>query len=227
MKEKYIRYLADCDRYLVSIRTRKYTLFSKRTKTLEEAIEVRNKFLIDRFGSLESLKRKNVPKQFNPNTFLLSDDKKYYIGKDSKGNKFLIDFEDYEKVSVHTWYLDSKGYFASKNVGRLHRFLMNAPDGKEVDHINRDKTDNRKENLRIVGRSENSQNRNKHKNKTVCHYKGVYINKKTNKYYAVVIKNRKCHYSKMFDTEKDAALAYNKIAIDLYGENAFQNVIQN
>ena len=43
MKEKYIRYLEKENKYLVSIRTRKYTLFSKRTSSIEEAISVRNK----------------------------------------------------------------------------------------------------------------------------------------------------------------------------------------
>lgn len=227
MKEKYIRYLADCDRYLISIITRKYTLFSKRVKTLEEAIQTRNKFLMDRFGNLEALERKNVPKQFKPNEFFLSEDGKYYTVKDSKGNEFLVDADDYSKISKYTWYLNQSGYIENQKMGKLHRFLLNAPDGEEVDHINRNKLDNRKSNLRIVDCSINRQNRGKLKNKTVCNYKGVYIDRKTNKYYAVVVKNRKNYYSKMFDLEEDAAMAYNKIAVSLYGKNAFQNVIQN
>ena len=227
MKEKYIRYLADCDRYLISIRTRKYTLFSKRVKTLEEAIQIRNKFLMDRFGNLEALERKNVPKQFKSNEFFLSEDGKYYTVKDSKGNEFLVDIDDYYKISKYTWYLNQYGYIENQKVGKLHRFLLNAPDGKEVDHINRNKLDNRKSNLRIVDFSTNRQNRGKLKNKSVCNYKGVYFDKKTNKYYAVVVKDRKNYHSKMFDLEEDAAMAYNTIAVSLYGENAFQNAIQD
>lgn len=79
----------------------------------------------------------------------------------------LIDLEDIEKVSKHKWRHEFKsngkvGYIATGNskTGRiyLHRFVLNYDGELEVDHINRNKFDNRKQNLRIVSQAINSQN---------------------------------------------------------------------
>lgn len=227
MKEKYIRYLENDNKYLISIRTRKYTLFSKRVNTLEEAISIRNKFLVDRFGNLDSLERKNVPLQNTPNKFVLSTDSKYYIGTDSKGNCFIIDLDDIDKVKKYTWIKNQYGYFENPKAGKLHRFILGAKGKGEIDHINRDQSDNRKQNLRYATFSENRQNRERHKNKKCSIYKGVYLNKKCNKYFCEISKNKVLHRSKLFNTEKEAAIEYNRMAVELYGINAFQNPIQN
>lgn len=143
MKEKYIRYLEDKNKYFVCIRTRKYTLFSKKTDTLEEAIRARNKFLNDKYGNLDALKRKNVPKQIYKNEFYISEDGKFYFGKCSNGIVFKIDLDDYEKVSKYTWGTNGDGYIENPKVGKLHRFLLCPNDGEEIDHINRDMGYNR------------------------------------------------------------------------------------
>jgi hypothetical protein len=75
--------------------------------------------------------------------------------------KTLVDDEDFEYLSQWKWYLDSYGY-AVRLVGRrpmgMHRQLMGCPVGLEVDHINRDRLDNRKVNLRAVTRAVNARN---------------------------------------------------------------------
>ena len=75
----------------------------------------------------------------------------------------LIDTEDFEKVSKHTWYKDSWGYghsFINGKHKRCHNLIMGkAPDGLVTDHINRNKLDNRKENLRFCSHYVNTHNR--------------------------------------------------------------------
>lgn len=75
----------------------------------------------------------------------------------------LIDIEDIELVKSYKWYLNSWGYVASSidgNYVKLHRFIMNPPKNMVVDHINHNRLDNRKQNLRVVSHRENCSNRN-------------------------------------------------------------------
>ena len=101
----------------------------------------------------------------------------------TQGKYALVDDADFEMVSKFKWSYDPKGY-AFTNFGKrphrrvlfLHRFIMGEPKDKECDHINNDKLDNRRENLRICTRFENSCNRKLFKN--ITGYKGVYYDKK-------------------------------------------------
>ena len=77
---------------------------------------------------------------------------------------FLIDKEDLEKISQHTWYLNRNGYAESVTYNREHikahhEVIGKPPKGLVTDHINRNRLDNRKENLRHVTHSENMLNR--------------------------------------------------------------------
>lgn len=83
---------------------------------------------------------------------------------------FQIDEEDLELVSIYSWYIDSGGYVRTtlqNGTLRLHQLLMGkAPEGLLWDHINRDKKDCRKENLRIATRQINTYNRDVYINST-------------------------------------------------------------
>ena len=70
----------------------------------------------------------------------------------------LIDAEDVERVPRHRWFMHGKGYVQSQDVGLLHAFIIGAMPGRVTDHINKNKLDNRKTNLRIVTLSENDYN---------------------------------------------------------------------
>jgi hypothetical protein len=84
----------------------------------------------------------------------------------TQGKVALIDDEDYEKICTGKWcaqYAPWTFYSHGKVPGRkkiisMHRFIMGDPENKEIDHINGNGLDNRKENLRIVSRQENGQN---------------------------------------------------------------------
>jgi hypothetical protein len=91
----------------------------------------------------------------------------------TQDKRVIVDDEDYDYLMQWKWYYD-KGY-AVRDMKHyyMHRELIEVPDGLVVDHINRDRLDNRKSNLRAVSRQLNSLNRSKTKSNT-SGYKGVY-----------------------------------------------------
>jgi hypothetical protein len=131
--------------------------------------------------------------------------------------KFYFDLDDYDKLKNTSWHVGTKGYLSGKINNksiRMHRFIMNFPEGMCVDHINGNIYDNRKNNLRIVTNQENTMNKiNKIKN-TSSQYFGV---SKTpyGKWAACIKFNQKTINLGTFDIEEDAALAYNKKAEEL------------
>jgi hypothetical protein len=151
--------------------------------------------------------------------------------------KVLIDDEDFEKYSKIRWqarnnhgsnvfyiasYVNIDGTKKRKNV-ELGRYLLNAEDGQIVDHINRDTLDNRKENLRICTIAQNSRNSKKRKDNFTSNYKGVYWKSQHRKYCAQINFNRKKIHLGYFETEDQAAIAYNIAAVKYFGEFARPN----
>jgi hypothetical protein len=111
----------------------------------------------------------------------------------------------------------------------LHRLIMGIVKGFEIDHANRDKLDNKRENLRRASRGENTHNKNKSKN-TTSKYRGVCYRPKINKknpWIAYVSKNKKVNYLGYFNSENEAAEIYNKKAKELWGDFAYQNIISD
>lgn len=84
----------------------------------------------------------------------------------TQGKFALVDDEDYgELIKMGGWRLDSRGY-AVKTIGipaskplSMHRLVNKTPEGMFTDHINRDRLDNRKSNLRTCTVTENNRNR--------------------------------------------------------------------
>ena len=152
-----------------------------------------------------------------PTKFIEKDD--YYIGITRKGEEFIFDKDDYELVSKYTWYTEKKGYFIAWVVERkkhvfLHRLVLgDIPDGYVVDHINRDRADNRKCNLRICTNSENILNAGLSKaNKSG--YKGVSWDKRSGKWVVNITINRKHIYIGSFKDIDDVVRARDKYALD-------------
>ena len=106
----------------------------------------------------------------------------------------------------------------------MHRNLMNTPDGLETDHVNGDKLDNRRSNLRICTRGENAHNCKK-PNRGKNRLKGVSFG--ANGWEAYINwKDRKQHLG-FFKNELDAATVYNVAAQLFFGEFARLNIIPN
>ena len=86
-----------------------------------------------------------------------------HVSATNTGNIFLVDSEDWERIKNISWYEGANGYIQhkenNKSVMLIHRVIENAKDGLVVDHINHNKLDNRKENLRVCTYSENARNR--------------------------------------------------------------------
>jgi hypothetical protein len=145
----------------------------------------------------------------------------------TRGKVAIVDDEDYDFLMQTSWCCLNKGYAfrKRKKVPELmHRIVMNAKEGEFVDHINRDKLDNRKSNLRIVTFSENLANKPLQKNNT-SGYKGVSFHKSTGKWCAYIGSSRGNSSVNLgtFINKEDAARAYNKAAIQLYGDCALLN----
>lgn len=135
----------------------------------------------------------------------------------------IVDDADYKRVKSFKWSIDPYGYpIARAADGKnraMHRFIINAQPGYEIDHVNRNKLDNRRCNLRIVTRAQNLMNRaawGKIKYKGVCERNGglfvsrIYLNKKE-----IVIG--------LFRTPELAAIAFDAYASKYYGECAWIN----
>jgi len=157
----------------------------------------------------------------------------------TQGQRAIVDDEDYALVSQYKWSAHKNGkkdvrqsdYYARKtnrpNRIYMHRLILNAPTGIEVDHINHNTLDNRHLNLRLCSRSNNNMNAVKVKvRKCTSKYKGVYWLARKQKWVAVIWKNSKRTYLGYYHNEKDAALAYNKKASELFGKFALLNNVK-
>ncbi len=104
---------------------------------------------------------------------------------------------------------------------RMHRVIIGNIKGGEVDHINHNTLDNRKCNLRLCTRSQNSQNRNKQRNCT-SQYKGVCWHKRRRKWIVQIKTKKKQIEIGFYESEVEAAKAYESKAKELFGEFAFK-----
>lgn len=133
----------------------------------------------------------------------------------------LVDDEDFDRVSEWTWYLHNHGGYAATTKYRvnrvrwlMHRLILNAPKGVEVDHINGNPLDNRKENLRLCERRENARNTRKHK--ADGEYKGIW-KLPSGRWTAAITKNYKAESLGTYDSPIVAALAYDNACRERFG----------
>ena len=148
-------------------------------------------------------------------------------------NQFaFVDDIDFEWLNRWKWQAmfnwNKTGFYARRRAGGktiyMHRLIMNCPPDKDIDHKNHNILDNRRCNLRICKNKENQANRQVHTKKT-SQYKGVYVrwNKRKKKWVSMIKHNYKNLYLGSYDSEVKAAKAYDKTAIELFGEFACLN----
>lgn len=141
------------------------------------------------------------------------------------GTLALVDDGDFARVVAHRWYLDTSGYAVANDHGRMfrmHRFVMDAPRGVSVDHINRSKLDNRRENLRFCTQSQNVAN--SAPRVSGKRFKGVYRRPTVRELWeAVIVINNRRIWIGEYKTPEVAARAYDEIALAHFGEFAWLN----
>lgn len=144
----------------------------------------------------------------------------------SRGLSTVVDEDVYEWASKTKWHacqamgknVYAVGFADGKKV-KLHRLIAAARAGEEVDHINGDSLDNRKDNLRCCSHAENMRNQ-KARAKKVPARKGVYYvpTQKTNPWRAVAWDGVRTIHLGYFPTEEQAYETYRKKAKEIYGE---------
>jgi hypothetical protein len=150
----------------------------------------------------------------------------------TQGQEALVDDTDYDTVvAAGSWCVAVRGrrtYAQCRSKGKLvyqHRYILGAPKGVAVDHVNGDGLDNRRANLRLCSSSQNAANGRKHLDGQTSRYKGV-SRKGGGKWQAFIGGANGHRQIGRFDTEEEAARAYDEAALALWGEFARPNYPQ-
>lgn len=152
----------------------------------------------------------------------------------TQGRCALVDDDDFDRVSKyrwHAWRVPSKNkYYARRSLGkgggkfpkqRMHRFIMEVTDPlTEVDHINGNGLDNRKENLRLSTKTQNQRNRQGPCKMNKSGYRGVGWSQLHGAWRARVTVNKRQIILGFFDSPIAAAKAFDAAAMKYYGEFA-------
>jgi hypothetical protein len=164
------------------------------------------------------------------NTYIFYEN--YICGYTFKNEEFKIDVDDYERVKEFCWRKDSKGYFVADSnniksdsrVLKLHRFVMDCQksDNKIVDHINFDKGDNRKINLRFVSSIESSIWQKTRKTNTSGF---IGVSNQDGKWVAYIDSNSERIHLGTFSDKNDAVITRLKAEIKYFGEFAPQRYL--
>lgn len=153
----------------------------------------------------------------------------------TKGLIAIVD-DEWHWLDTWKWYAQKCGnkYYArhkerypeGMKIISMHRLIMNAKPGQKIDHINGNSCDNRVDNMRFCTDSQNFQNSRKRKGCS-SKYKGVFKSGRKWRSQICIPGTSKSMSIGNFETEKEAALAYDEKAKELFGEFARLNFVDN
>lgn len=134
----------------------------------------------------------------------------------------LVDDLDYKPLASIRWSISGHGYARTSSGIYMHRLIMDTPQCMATDHINGNRLDNRRSNLRVCTHKQNSMNTGRHKdNKSGA--VGVYWNSSTRRWIAVIQLSGKSTYIGSFRSIEDAIVARDKVAVAARGSYARLN----
>jgi hypothetical protein len=142
----------------------------------------------------------------------------------TQGKYAIVDNEDSKYLSQCNWHFNA-GYAVRQVKGDkvlMHRVVSTTPIGFSTDHINRNKLDNRRNNLRVCSHAQNTRNRGLSPTNT-SGFKGVTWCKDSSKWRAHIKLNGKKLHLGLYKDSIDAAMAYDQAALELFGEFAKTN----
>lgn len=144
------------------------------------------------------------------------------VGFTANGSMFLFDLEVWDDVTSRNWHRTTKGYIVSgKGADRrvLHRLVVCAPAGMQVDHINRNKADCRQANLRLAFNAMNAANACAYRNNFSTGHKNVYA--VNDRFRVIIRKNARANNFGYYNTLYEAVSVANEKRRELFGEFAF------
>lgn len=159
------------------------------------------------------------PQRKSKNTYTIKEDCVELISK--RGEKILIDLQDFEKVIKHSWCITKSGY-AVANIGGivtpLHRYILSPSTTQIIDHINGNKLDNQRSNLRICDNKSNVRNSRLSKNSSMP-YPGIRVTK-GGRFKTRITVNRVEKSLGTYATFEEALQARQKAEIQFFGDYA-------
>lgn len=152
----------------------------------------------------------------------------YGIGYTFKGEEFLFDLEDYDKIKDYCWHNNGAGYIEGRDTNTglsvfMHRLIMNPDKSEVVDHINHNPLDNRKNNLRICTQHQNTMNCKIPSNNS-SGIKGVTYDNYYKKWVAFIGINHKKKTLGYFTNIDDAIETRLKAEKEYYGDFAYNEI---
>ncbi len=154
----------------------------------------------------------------------------------TQGHSAIVDAADVDRLCAFRWCATvtksghvyamrrAKGADGKRHAIMMHRAVLDATPGLDVDHINGDTLDNRRSNLRLASRSQNAANRHREIASSST-YRGVHPNHRGGRWRASITHQGQRLLLGSFDTREQAAAAYNAAALRLFGEFASPNTV--